>query len=661
MCGIVGFQGDFPAELLQAMTAAVAHRGPNGSGALLIPAQTHGAVPTGLGHRRLSIIDLSDAGCQPMTALPDAGGGMQTGLTLIYNGEIYNYRELRAELGAQGHVFTSNSDSEVLLHLYERDGLAMLSKLNGIFAFAIHDARAQRPEGIARGALFIARDHLGVKPLYYAQTARGMLFGSEIKALLCCRELPRDIDPVALHYMLAYLWTPAPHTMLAAVRKLEPGFALLVQHGKVARKWCHYDVAYEGVRATASFEQTAQELAGHLQTAVQRQLVSDVPVGAFLSGGLDSSSIVAMMRRALPDQRITCFTIDFPEDEATDGSPPDLPYARRVARELNVELIEVLMEPAMIRRLPEMVALLDEPQADPAPINAWLIAERARDMGVPVLLSGAGGDDLFSGYRRHWALGLERSWSWLPRPLRGSLQALANAAASGSGFGQQRSAVRRLTKMLAYAGEDADRRLVTYFWWSTERLRRGLYTPAFGAQLAQVDTAAPLLESLQRIPAEKDRLQRLLYLETKHFLADHNLNYTDRAGMAVGVEVRVPLLDIDLVQFATRIPSAYKQCGSVGKAVFKRAMEPYLPRDVIYRKKTGFGAPLRRWLRHELHDMVQDTLDASTLRQRGWFDPRAVQRLMAQDRAGTVDGSYTLFALMCVELWCRRFLTPTVQ
>jgi len=277
-------------------------------------------------------------------------------------------------------------------------------------------------------------------------------------------------------------------------------------------------------------------------------------------------------------------------------------------------------------------------------------------MGIPVLLSGAGGDDLFSGYRRHWAVQLERRWSWLPRPARLGMQSLASAAASGGSVGQSGTLARRLAKMFAYAAEDDDRRLVAYFWWSTDQLRRSLYSKAFGARVADVDTAGPLLESLARIPRERSPLQRMLYLEAKHFLADHNLNYTDRAGMAAGVEVRVPLLDVDLVEFATRVPSRLKQKGRVGKALFKHAMEPYLPRDVIYRPKSGFGAPLRRWLRHELRPMVEETLEAGSLRRRGVFEPEAVRRLIELDRAGRVDGSYTIFALMSFELWCRSFV-----
>jgi asparagine synthase (glutamine-hydrolysing) len=276
-------------------------------------------------------------------------------------------------------------------------------------------------------------------------------------------------------------------------------------------------------------------------------------------------------------------------------------------------------------------------------------------MGIPVLLSGAGGDDIFSGYRRHWALAFERRWAWLPRGIRRGIQSVAVAASSGS-YGQSNVQLRRIAKMFAYAGESPERRLVSYFWWSTEQVRRALYTADFGQRVVHTDTAAPLLESLRLIPAERDPLQRMLYLESRHFLADHNLNYTDRAGMAAGVEVRVPLLDLDLVAFAAHVPSHLKQRGRVGKAIFKQAMRPYLPRSVIYRPKSGFGAPLRRWLKQELRSKVDDTLDCATLTRRGFFDPAAVRRMIELDRTGAIDASYTIFALMCFELWCRRFV-----
>jgi asparagine synthase (glutamine-hydrolysing) len=654
MCGIVGFQGNFTSELLRSMVAAVAHRGPDGEGSAELRAES-GSL-TGLGHRRLAIIDLSAAACQPMRLDP-AGGDGTSGITLVYNGEIYNYRELQAGLRAQGHQFRTASDSEVLLHMYERHGPAMLGMLNGIFAFAIHDNRREgRPEGVPRGALFLARDHMGVKPLYFAEDRHGFLFASELKALLCHAGLSRQIDAVALQQTLGLLWTPAPRTVLEAVRKVSPGTALIVHEGKVCRRWSYYVMPYEGIVDERPADSIAAELAELVATAVKRQLVSDVPVGAFLSGGLDSSAIVAMMRRARAQERITCFTIGYPDELESGDNEPDLPYARRAAAHLGVDLEEVIMSPSAISRLPEMVRLLDEPQGDPAPINALLIAERARAMGIPVLLSGAGGDDLFGGYRRHWALNFERRWAWLPRGIRLGMQAGASAAAGGRAGGQGRPALRRLAKMFAHAGESPERRLVSYFLWSTEGVRQALYSPAFAEAIGKADVVEPLLESLRLIPRETDTLQRMLFLEARHFLADHNLNYTDRAGMAVGVEIRVPLLDVDLANFATRTPASLKQQGRVGKAIFKRAMEPYLPRDIIYRPKSGFGVPLRRWLRQDLRTMVDDTLDSASIRRRGFFEPAAVKKLIELDRSGALDGSYTIYTLMSIELWCRQFL-----
>ncbi|MEO7773482.1 MAG: asparagine synthase (glutamine-hydrolyzing) [Steroidobacteraceae bacterium] len=655
MCGIVGFQGNFDRELLQSMMDSVAHRGPDGEGHSMCRFES-GPV-TGLGHRRLAIVDLSNAACQPMTLPPDANVARQSGLTLIHNGEIFNFKELKRELSAAGHQFTSDSDSEVLLHLYVRDGVRMVEKLNGMFAFAIHDCRPTgRSEGIERGDLFLARDQLGVKPLYFAETPKGFLFGSEMKALLCEPGITRDIDPAALHYLLAYLWTPAPLTVLTGVKKLEPGAAMLVRGGRAHRRWSYYTIPYEGRRLQESPARLAEKLAEHVYTAVKRQLMADVPVGAFLSGGLDSSAVVAMMRRAMPDKPIHCFSINFGGGIEEDGNPADLPYARKVAATLGVTLHEVLVEPSALTHVEEMVRWLDEPQADLGPINTLRIAEQARKLGIPVLLSGTGGDDLFGGYRRHWALSFERSWGWLPHPIRRAMQGVASAAASGHARGQSTVVLRRLAKMFSHAAETPDRRIASYFLWSTEAVRRGLYTPEFAARTAHLDTLEPLMHSLKLIPDEPDRLQRMLFLEARHFLADDNLSYSDHAGMAAGIEIRVPLLDVDLVHFATGVRSGLKQDGRLGKALFKRAMEPYLPHNVIYRPKSGFGGPLRRWLKHDLQDLLANTLDDASLRRRGIFDPAAVRRLIEQNRSGAIDGSYTIFAMMCFELWCRSHL-----
>jgi asparagine synthase (glutamine-hydrolysing) len=365
---------------------------------------------------------------------------------------------------------------------------------------------------------------------------------------------------------------------------------------------------------------------------------------------------VAMMRRARPDTRPVCYTIDFPGAADVDGNPADLPWARRVAAHLDVELREITIASDVFRELDRMLWLLDEPQADAAPLNALHIARQARADGIPVLLSGAGGDDILSGYRRHIPIAFERAWRWLPRPLLHAVGGGARRAAGGGTSLMHSRHVRRMLKAGAAVDLDADRRLVSYLAWNDAPLRHALYSPALRERLGGADAAAPLLATLARAPHERHPLNRMLLLETRHFLADHNLNYTDRMGMAHGVEVRVPLLDRELVAYAARIPPGLKQRGRSGKDVLKRAMAPYLPADVIHRPKTGFGAPLRRWLRHELRPVVDETLDPGRLRSRGLFDPAAVQRLVQLDREGRVDGMYTVFALLCIERWLGIFV-----
>ena len=373
-----------------------------------------------------------------------------------------------------------------------------------------------------------------------------------------------------------------------------------------------------------------------------------MPLGAFLSGGLDSSAIVALAREQNPD--IRCFTIETQGGQEA-GATDDLPYALRVAEHLGVPLDVVRIDAGrMAGDLERMVAQLDEPLADPAPLNVLYISQLAREHGIKVLLSGAGGDDLFTGYRRHRALMAERWWSWLPGPMR---QGLAKA----TGALDQRSALgRRLAKLFSGAGLADDARLVNYFRWAGRADLERLYSAEFEAALGESRAEAPMLEFLRELPPETSRLERMLALEQRFFLADHNLLYTDKMSMAVGVEVRVPFLDLELVEFADRIPAHLKQRGREGKWVLKKAMEPYLPRDVIYRPKTGFGAPLRRWMRFDLREMLGDLLSAESLQRRGLFEPNAVQRLIADNDAGRVDASYTLLSLLCIEIWCRTFL-----
>jgi asparagine synthase (glutamine-hydrolysing) len=630
MCGIAGYSGSFQPGLLERMNAAIAHRGPDDAGIFALPQDG-----IGLAHRRLSIIDLSARGHQPMW---DTTGSA----AIVFNGEIYNYRELRKELVQDGYRFASDSDTEVLLNLYLRDGEKMLERLNGIFAFALWDARRKR--------LLLARDGVGVKPLYYAECARGFVFASELKALLQEPSIERSLDPAAVYHHLLYLWCPAPLTMLAGVRKLEPGFALVVEEGRVARRFRFYDLPYEQELVDWPEEDAIVQVRKYLTRAVERQLVSDVTVGAFLSGGLDSSSVVAMAQRAMGEEKLQCFTIGFRESEGSgEGMALDLPYAQRVAEHLGVDLHAIYVGPEMVDELPRMVFHLDEPQADPAPINALFISQLARRHGIKVLLSGAGGDDIFTGYRRHHALIREPYWTWLPLSARWAISRISGA------FRPKTELRRRLIKAFRHADLSQEARITSYFQWIAPELLE----PVLGPGLAGAPAAAaagPVSEALARLPAGVDPLNRMLYLEGKFFLTDHNLNYVDKVSMANGVEVRVPLLDPELVALAARLPIHYKQRGRLGKWVLRKAMEPYLPRDVIYRAKTGFGAPLRSWLRGPLQPIVDEVLRPASLRRRGLFAPEGVAGLVQADRERRVDATYTIFSMICIELWCRMFV-----
>lgn len=562
-------------------------------------------------------------------------------VVLVYNGEIYNFRELRVELEAAGHRFHGHSDTEVLLHMYLAEGDAMLPRLNGIFAFALWDAR--------RGAMLVARDALGVKPLYYSAGEGRFAFASEIKALRHLVPAMERLDHAALDRYLSFLWCPGERTPFEQVKKLGPGEGLWVRAGRIERRFTWYRLP--AFRPRSSPLNEAEAVGGtvtHLRQAVHRQMVADVPVGAFLSGGLDSSSVVAFARELNPD--IHCFTIEAIGGEE-EGMAADLPYARRVAAHLKVPLEVVRIDSSrMAQQLEAMVSQLDEPLADPSPLNVLYISRLAREHGIKVLLSGAGGDDIFTGYRRHRAVQAQRYVSWMPRSARAGLERIT------AGFDQRRSLRRRVSKLFSGAALDGDARLVNYFFWARRDDLRALYTPAFRDAVAEHSAEAPMLDFLAGAVDTPEPLDRMLALEQRFFLADHNLTYTDKMSMAVGVEVRVPFLDLDLVDFAHRIPVGLKQRGGEGKWVLKKAMEPYLPRGAIYRTKSGFGAPLRRWMRFELRDLLGDLLSETTLRRRGLFEPHAVQRLMASNDAGRVDASYTLLSLLCIEIWCRKFI-----
>ena len=626
MCGIAGFSGRPAAEVSDAVLDRIGHRGPDGRGRFN---SSCGSVS--LFHTRLAILDPTPDGAQPMSACDGQ-------VVITFNGEIYNFRELRWQLQKRGYKFCSHSDTEVLLALYLEYGTGLLEKLNGIYAFALWDARTE--------ALFVARDGLGVKPLYFSESGGAFAFASEIKALLCFPWVPRTLDTQAMAHYVRYLWSPSPRTPLADVHKLEAGTALIVREGRVVKRWRHYTLPAPGPDMSRSIEDWTTDLRQTLAAAVERQMVSDVPLGAFLSGGLDSSAVVAFARKHTTE-RLQCFTIDFGERLAKEeGVERDLPYAERVAKHLDVDLHVVRVDSGMAEELARMVWQLDEPQADFSALNVLFISRLARQHGIKVLLSGVGGDDLFSGYRRHRALGLNAVWARLPGKLRGFL------AKVGERLPGRPPLLRQVAKLLTAVNMDGDAQLASYFDWASPRTVRNLFVP----ELARTLNEEPLLTALQGMPEMATPLQRMLLLEQRYFLADHNLNYTDKMSMAAGVEARVPFLDPDLLALAARIPDCMRQRGAQGKWILKKAMAGLLPHDVIYRPKMGFGVPLRAWLRGPLKSMLHDLLSQDTLLKRGLFDPKAVSRLISENAAGRTDHAYSILSLMCIELWCQVFV-----
>jgi asparagine synthase (glutamine-hydrolysing) len=598
------------------------HRGPDDDG-------THvdGDSFVGLGATRLAIIDLSAAGHQPLRS---ADGNV----TLVLNGEIYNFRELRRDLEARGHKFRGHSDTEVLLAGYIEYGIDVLDRIDGIFAFALFDKRT--------ATLLLARDRAGIKPLYYVQAKNGFVFGSEIKSLLQLADIAREPDVAAIHRYLTFLWAPGEQTALRGVLKLSPGTALIVKDGVVARKWVYAELPRYSPRRDWTAKACAAELHELLSSCVTRQMVSDAPLGAFLSGGVDSSALVAAARQTAPD--IHCFTIEL-EGERESGFLDDLPYAKKVADYLDVPLTCVRVNANRVAdKIADMMVMLDEPLADPACLNTFFISEVARSGGIKVLLSGLGGDDLFSGYRRHAFAKFDYAWSLVPQQMR----------KLAAGFDRKSSLGRRLAKSAEASFFPPDERLARIFAWLQPEAAATLLAAEVREGLDDINALGPLIQFLKPF-SDLPTLEKCLALDRRFFLADHNLIYTDKMSMAASVEVRVPYLDDALLAFAAQIPAQWKYPFLTPKGILKKAEASVLPPEVIHRRKTGFGVPLRGWIK-QLGDLVNDLLAERVIEQRGLFDYRAVNALRAADAAGQIDATYTIFSILCVELWCRSFV-----
>jgi asparagine synthase (glutamine-hydrolysing) len=631
MCGICGTAGFEPVDrsVLERMAAAIRHRGPDDDGFYL---DTYGdGLSVGLGFRRLSIIDLV-TGKQPIS---NETGSVQ----LVLNGEIYNFRELRTDLESRGHVFMTNSDTEVVVHLYEEHGERCVEQLNGMFAFALWDR--------SRRELLLARDRFGKKPLYYADVGRSLIFGSELKALLEHPTCPRELDLDSVARYLAFEYVPTPHSIFGGVHKLPAGHVLTWRDGSSSTK-PYWDLTFDS-GPDADEGDLAEELREQLRAAVRRRLVSDVPLGAFLSGGIDSSSVVALMAEALAPGSVKTFTIGF-----GDASFDESSHARRVASHFGTDHHEEVFTPdVMLGLLPEVYGVMDEPFADASILPTYLLSRFTRGH-VTVALGGDGSDELLAGYPTFAA---ERVARLYPVPeavnARTAIPLADRLPVSTSNF----SFDFKLKRFLRGAALAPARRHAAWL---------GAFMPSEQSALLSTPPRGGVLEEAERTFAAaptRDPVERLIYLYAKTYLQDDILVKVDRASMAHSLEVRAPFLDVELAAFLSRVPPRFKLRRLGTKHLLKRAMADVLPRGISDRPKKGFGIPVARWFKAELREALLDELSASRLRAQGLFEPSEVQRLVTEHLDGRRDHRKALWTLLVFQLWHRNWVdarqTPT--
>jgi asparagine synthase (glutamine-hydrolysing) len=646
MCGICGVWEYGAAErhveraLVERMRDTMTHRGPDDAGAQVLDGGR-----LGLGFRRLSIIDLSRAGNQPMRGCEGRGAW------LVFNGEIYNHEELRRGLERRGHVYKSRTDSETILHLYEERGLDFLGDIEGDFAVALWDSERER--------LVLARDRVGVKPLYFYRRDGRLLFASEIKAILAHPSVTAEVDEGALYHYLSFLTTPAPRTLFRGVEKLPAGHLLVCRRDggvEVTRYWDALPPATasdaNGARAPDEAEHRA-EILRLLRESIKKRMMADVPFGVFLSGGVDSSANVALMAEQM-SRPVETFTVAYEDNEELNELEP----ARETARRFGANHHEVIIgEEEMRAFLPDMVFHQDEPIADPVCVPLYYVSKLARESGTIVVQVGEGSDELFGGYdkyvkylrlyERFWRhaertpLLARRAASWVARPLVGAATKSAEAA----------ELVRRL---------GADEAL---FWGAAivfdETMKARLASPRMRGRWEGLSSYEVVREDLERVVSERpssDFLARMTYLELKLRLPELLLMRVDKMTMATSVEARVPFLDHHLVEYAAGVPRGLKVEGASGKHILKRALESVLPRDVLYRRKRGFGAPVEAWFRGPSSGWLEERLMNSPLRRRDFFDYGFVARLLEEHRRGARDWGFHLWALLNLSLWYERWV-----
>jgi asparagine synthase (glutamine-hydrolysing) len=634
MCGVAGaYQQSDGKVIVNTMIDRLGHRGPDACGVLEIVDPQTSVV---LAHRRLSIIDLSTAADQPL---------VKGGLTLSYNGEIYNYREIRSDLEAMGARFTTTSDTEVVLEAWRAWGPDSLRRFRGMFAFAIHDE--------ATGILSLARDPLGIKPLYVMRRGEGVVFASELKAIVSAVGGELTVNPAAMVASALYYWLPQEYDAVNGVHKLAPGSWMQCRPDGTSTTGVYWSAPDVAAAAAAG---PKADLRSTIEQSVEAHLVADVPVASFLSGGLDSSIITALAFRR--DPSIEAYTIAFrSQDQRLEAMPDDAHYARIMAAHLGIKLHEIEVEPDVVEMLPRMVDILDEPIGDPAAINTLLMCDAARATGVKVLLSGMGADELFGGYRKHLACLLTGRYRRLPAPLRsgviGPLVRRLPVAVAGRGL----RTVRWGQRFLSFAEleeEAAFRR--SYTLYDRDELV-DLIDPDLARDVDGVLDRHRVVYEDNDLP---DQVSRMCLADTRMFMQGLNLTYTDRASMAASTEVRVPFVDPVVFGAAFSLPGSDKIRGRVQKAALKDVARAWLPDQIIDRPKASFGAPLRAWVTNDLRTLVDDVLVGGDLVGTGFLRRDPLVRLIEDQRSGRRDTSKQIWQLLTLELWYRNAMAEGV-
>ncbi|HEX4186058.1 MAG TPA: XrtA/PEP-CTERM system amidotransferase [Stellaceae bacterium] len=627
MCGIAGIfdyrgRAEIDRTLLRRMTDILGHRGPDGDG-------YHIAPGIGLGHRRLAIVDLA-TGDQPL--FNEDGT-----ICVVYNGEIYNFQPLMAELAALGHIFRTRCDTEVIVHAWEEWGAACLDRFNGMFAFALWDA--------AEEVLFLARDRLGEKPLYYSFLSDGqLLFASELKSLLLSPRVDREFDPQAIEEFFAFGYVPDPRSIYRGVRKLAPAHHLMVRRGEPSPEPRPYwDLRFlDG--APVRRDEVEEELIARLRESVRLRMIADVPLGAFLSGGVDSSGVVAMMAGLKADP-VSTFSISF----GTQGWDESA-FSREVAERYSTDHHVRAVDPNSFDLLDRLATIYDEPFGDSSAMPTFRVCAAARE-NVTVALSGDGGDEVFAGYRRYrWHCFEERVRSWMPEALRRPLFGLLGAVYPKLDWAPRPLRAKATLEELARDSIEAYFSSVSI---CSDTLRRRLFSPNLRRELQGYNAADLLKCHMMRCNSE-DPLSQVQYADFKTYLPGDILTKVDRASMANSLEVRVPLLDHTLVEWAARLPSHLKLRGREGKYIFKAALEPHIRKEILYRPKQGFAVPLAAWFRGPLHQRLRETLGGPVLHDSGFFDMATVGMLLGQHQAGERDHSAALWSLSMIEAFLRQ-------